>query len=413
VNAMSLDEPLRPLRVLMLASYFPRPGNPLMGTWALAQAQALRGAGLDVTVASLTPYIPRALAFGRGARAFANCPDEYRWDGLVVHYPRWAVYPVGALKRAAERRPDRWLALGWWTARVALSKLVKEVGADVIYAHHIASNGFIACRLREQTGIRFVATEHSIKEVQLCETSPKRRALYAQVLDRSSCTTAVSDVLAGTMRRFFPAAQVRTVHNGTDPIPSECRIERPKELRGAVIVFSAGMLHERKGFGVLIPAFARVADRHPSAVLRIAGSGPAEQELRDLIARSGVAERVTLLGGLQHKDVLREMVWCDLFALPSWDEAFGVVYSEAAAAGRPILMTTDCGFMDVFQSGVHGEAVQPKDIDSTAAALERLLKDGEARARMGGAAYELWHKALTWEAHARVFASILRQVAGS
>src|ERR1700722_9566189 len=92
------------LRVLMLASYFPKPGNPLLGPWALSQAQALQRR-MELQVVSVTSWVPGFLGGYRSAAAYANCPSDYRWGSLDVAYPRVLWYPVEPLKRYAYRNP--------------------------------------------------------------------------------------------------------------------------------------------------------------------------------------------------------------------------------------------------------------------------------------------------------------------
>lgn len=65
------------MKVLMLATYFPKPLNPLMDTWALAQAQALKRQGLEIEVVSFTAWVPRLIARSSGARAYAECPPVH------------------------------------------------------------------------------------------------------------------------------------------------------------------------------------------------------------------------------------------------------------------------------------------------------------------------------------------------
>ena len=93
------------MRVLMLASYFSKPDNPVMGNWALAQAQALRRAGIEVRVVSGTSWVPRWLGVTPGAKAYAGCPTHYNWDGLDVFYPRWLFYSFRFLYASLARNP--------------------------------------------------------------------------------------------------------------------------------------------------------------------------------------------------------------------------------------------------------------------------------------------------------------------
>ena len=61
-----------------------------MGNWALAQAQALKRAGVEIEVVSFTAWVPRLLAHSSGAQAYADCPEQHLWGELHAH-----IIPVG------------------------------------------------------------------------------------------------------------------------------------------------------------------------------------------------------------------------------------------------------------------------------------------------------------------------------
>src|SRR5258705_5602411 len=208
------------VRVLFLADYFPKPGNPIMGTWALAQAQALLRRGMDIRVVSFTPWVPRILALTRGSRAFASCPVRQRWGDLSVDYPRWHHYPVGP-GRAAGRWAPLQMRLAWLTARRELLRLVAEHRTQVIYAHHSLPNGYLAWHLKRLLSLPYVVTDHSFDEVQACERHPQRRMLSKLVGEGASTLVAVTKALETDLRRICPNARIRTIYNGVDPISPE------------------------------------------------------------------------------------------------------------------------------------------------------------------------------------------------
>ena len=404
----SISNPrIESLRVLFLASYFPKPTNPLMGTWALQQAQAFARAGMDVEVVSLTSWVPKVFAWSSAAKGFSQCPPEHRWGDLRVHYPRWLLYQVGNAKQVMHRHPAAPMRIAWESAAPWLRTHVVRRRPDVIYAHHSAVNGYVAHRLSRETGVPYVVTDHSFEDITDCERLPARRAFLEPITRRAHLTIAVSRRMERDIRRVFPEARTTTVHNGVDPIPAHATsAPRPPELRGKTIVFSAGFFYERKQFPLLIRVFGEVAKRHPNAVLRIAGDGPLRASIERAIAQSGAATRIHLLGAIPHSQVLQELAWCDLFALIGRDEPLGSVFIEAAASARPILLANDGGFNDVFQSGAHGFSIPPSDAGAATLALDSLLASDSLRSEMGNAAQHLWGSRLTWDAHADAMGEI-------
>lgn len=405
------------LRVLMLASLFPKPGRELMGIWAMSQAQALRRQGIDLTVVSFTSWLPRAAARvsdSPAMQSWALCPAEHSWDGLRVLYPRWALYQKGAMWRHAFRRPALHGRAAWAAAGAALLRAIDETRPHVLYVHYTLPNGDMARRARELRAVPYVLTDHARGEIDECEHLPARRQAFGAVLRDAAMWTGVSSPMLRSVERLFPGTPATVVPNGSDPIPPELLdTPRPPELEGKTIIFSAGGFYPIKGFPDLVRAFAKVAPRHPGAVLRIAGDGAYRPQVEEAVREANLGDRVQLLGSLPHRRILQEMAWSDLFALLSWNESFGVVFLEAASAGKPIVWTDDVGAADELRDGEHGRVVPPRDVDAAAAALDALLGDPAGRRLMGEAARKKFLSRLTWDACAARTLSLLRAAAGN
>lgn len=404
----------RRLRILFLATYFPKPGNPLMGVWALRQAKAFQAAGMDVRVVSFSSYVPRILGklgFGKG---WALCPADHDWSGVRVEYPKWPFYQFGLAKRFARRNPRPSLDFAWLARGAYLKRIVRDWRPDVVYCHHTAVNGYLGLRLNKALGIPFVVTDWDFGEIADCESYPKRREMYDAVTRAAARMISLSTRMRDTMSRLFSAAKVSIVPNGADPIPSRLfTTPRPRELEGKTIVFAASIFYTRKGVPLLIRAFSRIAERHPRAVLRIVGDGEERPLVEAAIRETNMADRVQLLGFQPHDQVLQEMAWCDFFALPGWDEPLATVFLEAMSAGKPIVYATDGGINDFVESGVHGVGVEPKNEDAIFRALDELLSSESRRREMGRAARDRFESALTWEVNANRMRTIFEEAAGT
>ena len=404
-----------PFRVLMLAIAFPRPNLPTFAVWALKQAQAIQRQGVDIQVVSLVSWLPGFLASRSAtARKYIACPPQHDWDGLHVEYPRWPLYQFGRLKRQSLRNPGPQQAIAWRFIKGRLLRKIRDFKPDVIYAHHTWTNGDLARRLHNATGLPFVVTDHDFGEIDSCGDYPARRAYHRRVMEKAFCTVAVSKRMESGMRRHILAdGRIRTIYNGADPMPPEIVSRpRPPELQDKLIVHSAGLFYPRKGFPKLVEAFARVAAKYPHAHLRISGDGQDRPAVEKAVAESGLAQRITLLGMQPHEQVLQEMAWSNIFALIAVDEPFGVVFSEAMSAEKPLVWASDSGFAEVVSSGINGWAVAPLSVDEAAAALDKLLGDPQGRARMGAVNRALLESRLTWDANAGAMVSLLGAATG-
>ncbi len=399
------------MRVLFLASYFPRPSKPQIGTWALEQAKALSRAA-EVQVACCTSYVPTILGAHPRVRPWTEVPKSFRWDNVDIKYLKSLYYPVNPFKKQASRSPFLQMEVAWLSAKNRLLQAIKEFSPDLIYAHHTSVNGYFAHRLSRITNLPYVITDHDFAEIASCEHLPARKAFYEPIIRGASRNICVCNRMEADMKRIFPFARTSVVHNGINTHPSEIyTTPRPAELQKKKVIFSAGMFTPRKGFPLLIEAFSKLAERHPDAVLRIGGDGTQRPEIEAVIDRLQLRDRVQLLGLLSQKQVFQEMQWSDIFALASWDEPFGVVFTEAMSAGKPIVAASDGGINDVVDHRVHGMIFPPKDLHGTTDALDYLLANPVARLEMGRNAKDLVDTRLTWDANTRVMLKIFEKAA--
>jgi glycosyltransferase involved in cell wall biosynthesis len=186
-------------------------------------------------------------------------------------------------------------------------------------------------------------------------------------------------------RAFRPNLQVFAVKNpfvrSATPIDGTVAAAPPAGERRVLFV---GRLIEAKGIFDLVAALPSVLESAPCRLV-VVGDGDQERELRDEIARLGLADRVTLagyLGGAALEDAYRKAA---IFVLPSWDEGFPTVLAEAMDAGLPIVTTRIRGAADHLRADVNALFVEPRDVAALAAAVGTLLRDEDLRARMAAA----------------------------
>ena len=112
------------------------------------------------------------------------------------------------------------------------------------------------------------------------------------------------------------------------------------------IVISMGRLQRVKGFDILIEAIGMIEKQN--VVLLIAGEDFGEMNKLDwMIEKSGLKEKVFLIGMIEGKEKIEFLRNADVFALPSHHENFGIVYGEALAAGTPIVASKNTPWQDV------------------------------------------------------------------
>ncbi len=198
------------------------------------------------------------------------------------------------------------------------------------------------------------------------------------------------------IKEYYPAARVVLIPNGIDleefSNPATLsksqylmRFAKMSENEGPVIV-SMGRLHRKKGFDVLIDAYAEVWRLYPGALLLIAGADDGEKaDLERRVESLSLRGRVTFVGEVTGPDKAEFLSGADLFVLPSHSENFGNVYLEALACGVPVVASKGTPWEEVEEFGC-GKWVD-NNVAATSAAMLELL--GGDRAAMSMSAREL------------------------
>src|SRR5262245_14852576 len=148
-------------------------------------------------------------------------------------------------------------------------------------------------------------------------------------------------------------------------------------------VLFVGTLERRKNVGGLLAAYARGRRRNPDAPkLVLAGSAGAEaQPWLDAIARPPLAGHVEHLGYVRDGDRQRVYAGARVLVMPSYDEGFGMPALEAMSLGIPVIASRRGNLPDLV--GDAGALVEPDDVESIDAAIDRLLRDDSAAEAAG------------------------------
>lgn len=374
------------MKVVVVAEFYPRAGDPVLGVWAHRQALAARAAGAEVRVIVLHRLVPplAALRVGdmRRIRATLAQPARAEIDGLDVRYARFASPP-------RSRSYGSWGAWAAPTLRRALAQVEREFAFDLVHAHYAvpAADAAIRAGLR----VPLVVSEHG---GDVYYTAPGSRAGERNVrraFGRARLVLANSAAVAQRCRELG-AAETEVVHLGTE-LP-----EQPAHPRPEPHLVTVGHLVARKRHADVIRALWTLRDRRPDLRYLVIGDGPERERLRRLAAELGVGDRVELTGQLDPASARAEAQRCSIFVMPSVEEAFGVAYVEAMAGGVPAIGARgEPGPEEIAAAGEGLLLVAPGDIEALAAQIDELLGEPGLRAELGRAARATVERSFTWE----------------
>ena len=363
------------MRLLFVLDQWPE----LSETFVVNELQALRRLGHDVRVqaaeaaANPNPEAPRdvdvhLLSQDDGRHALR----DLAW--LVARRPRACARDI------ARRR--RWEREEWVRSLRALAPAARRIlerGDEHLHAHFAGGAALDAMRLAALTGRTFSVTAHAYDIFLAPRNLPEK-------LTRAGAVFTGCDYNVRHLRRVAPRANVHEVVMGVDT----ATFRRRTPLPGGRDVLAVGRLVEKKGFGVLIDAVARL----PGVGLRIVGDGPLRGVLERQAERGGVADRVAFAGSLPPAAVRAALEVADVLAMPCVvardgdRDSMPVVVKEAMAMELLVVASDEVGLPECVREP-WGMLCPPGDADALAAALRDVLaRPPHERASAGRAGRE-------------------------
>ena len=388
---MNAPRPSAP-RVAVVAEFYPSMRDPVLGVWAHRQAVAARDAGADVRVLVLNRLVPPRAALAGGASEVVGAaisrarePRRQVRDGIPVTY-------VSFVSPSRDRSYANW---GAWAARplaLALGRLSRSFPFEIIHAHNAVPAGDAVRRAR--AGTPLVVSVHGGDVLYTARRDEAGAQAVAAGLGAARLVLANSAGIAD-LARSAGARETRVVHLGTSlPAPQGA----PRGEAGPPTLVTVAHLVERKRHSDVLRALAVLAPRHPTLRYSIVGDGPQRIRLEGLAARLGVADRVDFHGQLSPEAAIAVAQRSTLFVMPSTDEAFGVAYVEAMAAGVPAIgCRGEPGPEEIAAAGDGFVLVPPGDIERLTQRIDEMLSDPRRLRETGRRARATVIANFTWE----------------
>jgi glycosyltransferase involved in cell wall biosynthesis len=259
----------------------------------------------------------------------------------------------------------------------------------------------------------------TLQNIVAWQNHPHLGLLLERILARQTTRfVAVSKTVQRWAQEYLKIDQGRidVIYNGADPK----RFKALQVDRGTVlaelgldptsfVLLTVGRLSEQKGQSFLIEAGARLVSRGHKIQLLLAGDGPDRSSLEAAARSLGVPTH--FLGWCD--DVERLYQVADIFVLPSLWEGLPLALLEAMVSGVPVVATEVSAMPEVVQHEVNGILVPPGDVDALAAAVERLIVDGQLRNKLGRAALVTAEERFAVDQMVRAYEALYDQLVGA
>lgn len=406
----------RRLRVLTISDLFPDPTRPWLGAFVANQVRYLQALCEQVVVVPLRVFPHRRLwqrasAPGQLVQAWrtwrhdlTQIPDNTVMHGSVVRYVRYTSPP-----RQLYPGVCGFFAYGFLLA--SLRRLHREQRFDLIHAHYASPAGVIALLARRWMRVPVVVSIHGADLTHTVRHDPISASIVRWVLRNADAVLANSTWTAERVQQLRGHGNaVYVVRLGAEtpsPLPNVSEHAAAEPLR----LLSVAHLEQRKGHAVLLDALHALRGLGYAFRCRIVGDGPCRAALVAQAARLGIDDLVSFEGLQPMAAVWQYYADCDLFVLPSWDEAFGLVYIEALSMAKPVIgCEGEGGPGDLRALGDCIELARARDVDSLVSALRRLLDNPERRRQLGETGCRIVQLHYSWPRNAAQTLEIYREL---
>jgi glycosyltransferase involved in cell wall biosynthesis len=392
------------MKILTVTHVYPRTAGDYIAPFVENYQATLLKQGLEIIV--LAPHAPgllRTEGSGRYAvHRFVYAPE--RFERLAYHGEMHELVVKNVVNKV--------IFLSFWLSQfAALVRLVRRERPDLIHAHWWIPSGVVVALLSRMTGVPFVVTTHGT-DVFIVNRFPFLRPLARFVFGNAARVQVISEYVGTFVARLIPH-RLKRIDRVPMPIDEESFPRGLPRFRNRGSLLAIGRLIRRKGFSVLLDAFALLDS--PST-LTLIGTGPEEECLKSQAKALGVADRIAFVRSVPPQELPRFFEKADILILPSvtdWkgeQEGLGMVLLESLWMGVPVICSDSGGMTDIVKDGYSGLLFPEGDSAALAAAIRKMsaeecylrcLRGGQAlydrefaQAAIGERAAESYRKAL-------------------
>jgi glycosyltransferase involved in cell wall biosynthesis len=312
--------------------------------------------------------------------------DLQAFGFMVKNLP---TYPLISLLR----RPESVYKENLYAMNV--SKLIKEKDVDLIHAHFAHYEGLVGMLAKKKTGKPLVITVHGYDI--LVEQSigygvrlrKKFDAIVRRVLNDANAIITASKVMFNEVSKIVNnISKVYLIPNAVDikrfnPSLNISCIKKRLGLKEVYIVFTLRRHEDKNGLEYLIRAAQIVTKDKEDVFFIIGGDGSLRTYHEQLAIKLGLKNRVIFTGNIPYIKVPYYYAMSDIIVVPSLQEAFGLVVSEAMACGKPVIGSRVGGIPDQIVDAHNGFLVQPKNSVEISEKILWLIEHHKKAKRMG------------------------------
>lgn len=403
------------MRICIFTHTFPRFNKDIAAPFMDGVACGIASTGNDIFV--LTPY---SHLFKKTKRTYKLVTYKYIFPDSLhrMGYSQTMTNDMGL-------KPIMYLLAPffYFFGFIALLRLVKKEKIDIISAHWILPNGFIAAFVSKVTGVPLISTLPG-SDVYLAGKNILFRWMALFAAKTSTAITSNSPQLLQDLKMLgADKKKFHTIIYGVDPYKfnshKSWKEKLGKELNIAkqdLVVMGVGRLVAKKGFRYLIKAAPLVLRQTKNITFVVIGEGDQRGDLEALAKRLDVRNHFRFPGWVDYESLVYYYNFGDIFVLPSIrdekgnldDQSVSVV--EAMACGKPVISTDFPGYRILIKDGSNGFLVPEKNSKQIANSILRLVDSNQLRKNMGQMNRKLALHKFSWPSIGRQYTKLFEHI---
>jgi len=275
-----------------------------------------------------------------------------------------------------------------------LKRIVNSYKPDILHAHYVASYGVIGAL----TGFRpFLVSVWGIDILTFPNNSFIHKAVVKFALKGADKVLATSEYLA-TETKKYTNQNIQVTPFGIDAETFSSNSLNPCE-KDEIIIGTVKSLERKYGIEYLIEAFSIVNKKYPEKNLKLilVGGGSLEKKFRQMIHNLGIDDSAFITGQIPYNQVVEYHNKFSIAVYVSTVESFGVSVLESSACEKPVIVSSVGGLPEVVEDGITGIIVEPRNVNATAKAIEKLVLDSSLRKQYGKEGREMVKRKYDWD----------------
>jgi L-malate glycosyltransferase len=349
----------KPIRILIIASWYKANDSKTEGSFIEEQARTLQNAGHNVTV--IHPYL-------KGT--FISTILDRKSDSSVVMDNDIQTIRIGVSPFLPKLRILSYKKLVRNTIKLLKDRSI-SCEFDLIHSHSLFMGGIVGYHLSRLWNVPLFHTEHTSGLIfKPNDYIYMDRLLMRRVYCHAKFVFCVSRFFREQLIRRYRISKknIRVLPNLVNPI-----FFNPSDLpNGQYRVLVIGNFIEVKQHNLIIDAWKQINKNLHNALLTLIGEGPLQMELENKISKLNLNNSIVLVGRQSRENIKEHLKKSHLIVSCSKVETFGLSIAEAIAMGRPVVSTNSGGVLDIIDHK-NGVVLNSNSSDELADCIERVL----------------------------------------